>query len=102
MPPQHLRVLRQLHGCSCPLPPHQTQDPADTAGLELAKMKIGEKKAWDAIQNCLALINSYPRRDLPSAPEHPNIVTATAARPSPAAGHCLILGRRWCGCSPGP
>lgn len=74
------------------------------AGLELAEMKIEKKKkkAWDAIQNCLALINSYPRRDLPSAPEHPNIVTAAAARPSLAAGRWLILGRRWCGRCPGP
>ena len=76
-------------------PPARPRTQQTLAGLELAKMKI-EKKAWDAIQNCLALINSYPRRDLPSAPEHPNIVTAAAARPSPAAGRCFILGRRWC------
>lgn len=39
------------------------------------------KRAWAAVQKCLALINSCPRRKLPSAPEHPNIGTAAAARP---------------------
>lgn len=50
------------------------------AWLELAEMKTA-KRARAAVQKCLALINSCPRRDLPSAPEHPNIGTAAAARP---------------------